>query len=322
MLRKRTIALAALAAAVLGGAAHAADKLKVAVSHKSSWDAVFTTVATDQGYFRDQNLDVQLVFAAGGSDTVQTVTTGAVDIASPAAILSTIAAYAKGVPVRIIASHMLGSPDIFWYVKSDGPLKSLKDINGRKVAYSRPGSVTHIALLNLVSQEGLKPELLSAGGLPAALTMVMTGQVDVGWSAAPFALDKVRSGELRVLFTGGDIREIVNVTSRVVIASEKFLKERRDLARRFLVAHHRAIEWVYKEQPETAAKRFADDNQIDIEVAKAAMKFFSAEKNALAPVRGLETSVAQAAEFKMIDKPLTKDQLAELVDIVYDPAKK
>jgi NitT/TauT family transport system substrate-binding protein len=325
MSRIRTIlgmALICAAAAAAAGAAQAADRLKVAVSHKSTWDAIFTLIATDKGFFREQNLDVQLTFAAGGSDTVQTVTTGAVDMASPAAILSTIAAYAKGVPIRIVASQMLGSPDIYWYVRSDSPIRKIADLNGKNLAYSRPGSVTHIAVLNLVSQEKISPKLTSAGGLPATMTMLMTGQVDVGWGAVPFGLEKVRSGEIRVLFTGDDIKSIANVASRVVITSERFLKERRDLVRRFLVAHHKAVHWVYNEHPDEAAKRFAEDNQMDLAVAKDSMKFFTAARHDPAPVRGLEASVAQAVEFKMIEKPLTKEQLAGLVDIVYDPGKK
>jgi NitT/TauT family transport system substrate-binding protein len=322
MRRSRSVGLLAVVFSLATAAsAAAADKLKVAVSHKSTWDAIFTQIATEKGFFKEQNLEVSPTYAAGGSDTVQTVTTGAVDMASPAAILSTIAAYAKGVPVRIVGSQMIGSPDIFWYVKADSPIRKVADLDGKNLAYSRPGSVTHIAVMNFISQERINPKLISAGGLPATMTMLMTGQVDVGWAAVPFGLDKVRAGEVRILFTGDDIKSISGIASRVVITSANFLKEHRDRARRFVAAHHKAVDWVYA-HPEEAAKRFAEDNQMDLAVAKDSMKYFSAERHDVAPVRGLETSVAQAVEFKMIDKPLTSAQLTELVDIVYDPAKK
>jgi hypothetical protein len=50
------------------------------------------------------------------------------------------------------------------------------------------------------------------------------------------------------------------------------------------------------------------------------MKFFTRERHAPAPVQGLDVTVRQAVDNKFIDKPLTPEQLKEIVDIV-DPKK-
>ena len=57
--------------------------------------------------------------------------------------LGTIGAFAKGAPVRIIGSNFTGGKQLFWYVRADSPIKSLKDAAGKTVAYSTNGSSTH-----------------------------------------------------------------------------------------------------------------------------------------------------------------------------------
>ena len=96
---KRVIVAAFAAAIFVAGAAQAADTLKVTISHKSSWDAVPCLVAQDKGFFKEQNLDITFINAAGGSETVQTVATGSVQIVANASVHAAVAAYAKGAAI-------------------------------------------------------------------------------------------------------------------------------------------------------------------------------------------------------------------------------
>ena len=69
-------------------------------------------------------------------------------------------------------------------------MRRLEDLAGKKIAYSRPGSSTHMGTLAIVDQikaKGLKPpEPVSLGGIPEVYTAVRTGQADLGWSVPPF----------------------------------------------------------------------------------------------------------------------------------------
>jgi NitT/TauT family transport system substrate-binding protein len=58
--------------------------------------------------------------------------------------MGAMSAFAKGAPVRIIGAETTGASDIYWYVKADSPITSLKDFDGKTVAYSTTGSSTHI----------------------------------------------------------------------------------------------------------------------------------------------------------------------------------
>ena len=81
-----------------------------------------------------------------------------------------LSAFAKGAPVVLISSEMTGASDLYWYVKADSPIKSLADLEGKTVAYSRPGSSSNTIAAALVKLSGKHAKLVSAGGAPATLT--------------------------------------------------------------------------------------------------------------------------------------------------------
>jgi len=318
---KYAAALAAIVAALSGGAALAADSLKATISHQAVFDSVFPTNALEKGYFKEQNLDVSFLFAAGGAETVQATATGSTQIATPASVHSVIAAYAKGSPVRIVGSQIIGSPDLYWYVRADGPIKQPKDLDGRKIAHSRPGSVSHMMIQNYAKQLNIKPDMIAGGGLPAVRTMLMTGQVDAAWGAVPFAMEGVRTGELKILFSGADIEATRDVVSRVTIANADYLKTHRDVVRRYQIAYQKSVDAIYADF-EGALSRFAAANKLDpADVRQASRYFGDKATHALAPLKNLDEAIRQTMEFGLIKEPLTEAQKKELVDIVYDPSK-
>ena len=322
-MKTRHLALAALCAAAFGAQAYAADTIKVAISHQTSWDTVFPQIAVKNGFFKEQGIDASLINATGGSDTVQTLTTGSVQFTTPTAVHAVITAFAKGAPIRIVANQLTGAPDIYFYVKKDGPIQKASDMNGKKLAFSRPGSVTHMLVQNWMKENNLKFDLISGGGLPAVRTMLDTGQVDAAWAGAPFALDGVRDGKYRVLFTGDDVRAAKPVVNRVTCTSADILKNNRDLVRRFLVAYQKAVDYVYGPHMDEALKMFADTNNMTVAEAREALNYFGDKKSHdMAPVEKFEEAVNQAVEFGLIKEALTPAQTNELVDIVYDPSKR
>jgi NitT/TauT family transport system substrate-binding protein len=315
----RHVFAAALVAAVVPQAASAADALKVTVSHQAVFDSVFPVQALESGFFKEQNLDVTFIFAAGGAETVQTTATGSVQIATPASVHSVIAAFAKGSPVRIVGSQIIGSPDIYWYARTDGPIKKPQDLDGRKVAHSRPGSVSHMMIQSYAKQLNIKPEMIAGGGLPAVRTMLMTGQVDAAWGAVPFAMEEVRAGQLKILFSGDDIAATRDVVSRVTIANADYLKANRDAVRRYQIAYQKSVDAIYADF-KGALRRFAEANKLDPEDVLHASKYFGDKAtHELAPLKNLDEAIRQTMEFGLIKEPLTEAQKKELVDIVYDP---
>src|SRR6202011_1758047 len=81
----------------------------------------------------------------------------------------------------------------------------VEDFNGKTVAYSLTGSSSHAALLALIAQYKLTAKPTSTGNIASTITQTMSGQVDVGFGAAPFGLDLAEDGKIRIIATGSDV---------------------------------------------------------------------------------------------------------------------
>src|SRR5262249_53179417 len=134
--------------------------------------------------------------------------------------------------------------------------KSIKDANGKSVAYSTQGASTNSVVLGFVDTFGVKPELVSTGGIPGTYTQVMSGQIDVGWSAAPYLLDVAEQGKIRIIASGNDVPSMRSQTVRVNVAHAAVLESRRPALQRFNAAYRETVQWMYRSAD--AAKAYAE----------------------------------------------------------------
>jgi NitT/TauT family transport system substrate-binding protein len=299
-------------------AAQEMEEVAVAIGQRGLWDTLVVHQGIEEGFFADENISVEMTWTKGGAETLQAVTTRSVDMGFVNGMLGVLGAYQRGAPVRIVGAEMTGSNDLFWYVRDDSDLESLADAQGATVGYSRPGASTHLVLLNLLAEAGVDAEIVSAGGISDNRTQVMSGQLDVGWSVPPFNLDLVAAGDLKIIAKGSDIPELAEQTVRVNISNTTFLSERRDVAKRFMRAYMKTVDWMYDNRDE-AIERFAQFNEIDLEIAREAAAFYPKEALLSVPVKGLDKTIQEAIEHDALREPLTQEQVDELLDYVYDP---
>src|SRR3974390_326827 len=173
------LALAALIG--LAQAASAEDTVKLAVGQRGNWDTSVSEIGQRAGIFKKHGLNLEMVYTNGSGETQQAVISGG--------IMGALSAYSKGAPVRIISAETTGAGDLYWYVKKDSPINSIKDADGHTIAYSTNGSSTNGVVLAFIKQYKLdKAKAVAMGGPSANITAVMTNQVDVGWAAPPFGL--------------------------------------------------------------------------------------------------------------------------------------
>ena len=179
--------LANLAAAQ--GAARAQETLKVAVPQRGAWDAGIAELGRRGGIFKKYGLDLDILYTQAGPESIQALIAGSVDVATASGVSAAFGTFAKGAPIRIIGSEVIGAPDLYWYVPAKSPIRKVEDFNDRTVAYSLTGSSSHAGLLALIAHYRLTAKPTSTGSITATLTQTMTGQVDVGFSAIPFFLE-------------------------------------------------------------------------------------------------------------------------------------
>jgi len=308
-------------AASLPRRAFAADKLKVAIGQKGVWDSMITVFGIEQGTFKAENVDVDITWTRGGSETLQTVITKSCDFAMTNGITGVMAAFVKGAPVRIVGAEANGANDLFWYVRKDSPIQKMADAAGKTIGYSRPGSSSNSTAQALVETAKIQAKLVPTGGIAETRTQVMSGQIDVGWSAPPANLDLVEKGDIRIIATGADAPELRHQTVRVNVVNAELLKENRKLVERFMRGYVKALDWMYANR-DKAIERYATENKVDPKIARIAVEKFYTDKSAFAvsPILGVDRSMKEAVESKHLAKPLTEAQLKELIDIVYKPA--
>jgi NitT/TauT family transport system substrate-binding protein len=304
---------------LLAGHALSQDKVRAAVGQRGNWDTLFISQGMEAGIFKKNNLEVDITWTRGGAETLQAIITDSADVAMANGILGVIGAASKGAPVKIVSAQMTGAGDIFWYVKADSPIQSMKDMDGKTMGYSRPGSSTDLVGRALAEHFKVKPKHVSTGGIPDTRTQVMSGQVDAGWSAAPFNFELIAEGKIRVLAKGSDVPSLNEQTVRVNAASVKFLKEKRDVARRFMKAYHESIDWVYA-NPDKATAFYASFNKTSPEIAKQTLEAFPKAAVAPWPVRGLKQNIEEAVQNKQLAKPMPEAEAEKLLyDFVYRP---
>lgn len=318
-MRLFAVVVCGLCTALAAGPVVSQDKVRAAIGQRGLWDTNFIPQGIAAGIFKSAGLEVEITWTRGGAETLQAVITDSADLAVANGILGVIGAASKGAPVKIVSAQMTGAPDLFWYVRADSPVKSMKDMNGRTMGYSRPGSSTNLIAAALAEHFNVKPKLVSTGGVPDTRTQVMSGQIDAGWSAPPFNLDLVNEGKVRIVARGTDIPQLNEQTVRVNVASVKFLTERRDVARRFMKAYDDSVEWVYA-HPDKAAAFYAGFAKVTPAIARQTLETYPKASVAPWPVKGLKQNLAEAVQNKQLARPMPEGEAEKLLyDFVYRP---
>jgi NitT/TauT family transport system substrate-binding protein len=304
---------ALLLAIVANSGALAADKLKLAIGQREIWHGAPAALGERAGIFRKHDLDLELLFTSGGGETMQAVISGSVDIGVAIGTLGVMGAYAKGAPIRIIGAESTGE-DAYWYVPKASPVQSMADMAGRTIGYSTNGSSTHAHVLALIDHYKVDAKPVATGGFPATYTQVMSGQIDAGWSAPPYAMEALRKGDIRIIVRTTELPLVKGHTIRTLIANKDVLEKRRAVLQRFMQAYRETVDWMYAS--DEAPRIYAEFAGIPVEDARRVREEFD-PKEMMIPDRvlGLSDLVADAVKFKYIAQPLSENQLKELVDI-------
>ena len=315
----RHFGIAALALIALAAPASAQDTLKIAIGQINNWENQAPTLGEDAGIFKKHNLKVEAFGTQGAGETIQAVVSGSADLGAGVGVAGVMRAFSKGAPVRVLLPAFTGTGDLYWYVKADSPLKSIKDATAQNtIAYSTSGSSSNNIVVAFGQELGVKAKPTATGGPPATFTQVMTGQIDIGWSAPPFGIKEIKDGKIRIIARGSDIPSLKGQTVRVIIVNANALKERHDAIMRFVKGYRETVDWMYADPK--ALRMYSEKVKQPVDILAESLKEFH-PKEALqtAQMADLDGIVKDAVSLKFLDAPMTKEQLAEFLQI--PPAK-
>jgi NitT/TauT family transport system substrate-binding protein len=302
------------------GTALAEDTLKVVIGQINNWENQAPTLGQDAGIFKKHGLVLENTGTQGAGETIQAVISGSADIGAGVGAAGVMRAFSKGAPVRILAPAFTGTGDLFWYVKADSKIKSLKDATPETtLAYSTNGSSSNNIVVAFISELGAKAKPTATGGPAATFTAVMSGQVDIGWAAPPFGLQEIKEGKIRIIAHGSDVPSLRGQTVRTLIVNANSLKTKHDAIMRFMDAYRESIDWMYSDPK--ALEMYSAKIHRPVDLLKESMdKFQPKESLQTDKFADLDGAIADAVKLKFLEQPLTKEQIAELLQI--PPRKK
>jgi NitT/TauT family transport system substrate-binding protein len=307
------LALAVCAALTLPAVAQ--DTLKIAIGQINNWENQAPTLGQDAGIFKKYNLVLENFGTAGAGETVQAVISGSADIGGGVGFAGAMRAFAKGAPVRVILPAFTGTSDLYWYVKADSPIKSLKDATDKNtIAYSTNGSSSNNIVLAFVEELGLKAKPTATGSPPGTLTSVMSGQIDIGWAAPPFGVKEINEGKIRIIARGSDVPSLRGQTVRVLIANADALDKKKDAILRFVKGYREAVDWMYSDP--AAVEMYAKKTNMAPAIIRQSIDEFQPKATMQSDeLKDLNGAMQDAVKLKFLEKPLTPEQLKVFVQI-------
>jgi NitT/TauT family transport system substrate-binding protein len=309
----RTFAVALFA---LGSTQVAAqDTLKIAIGQINNWENQAPTLGEEAGIFRKHNLKIESFGTQGAGETIQAVVSGSADLGAGVGVAGVMRAFSRGAPVRLLLPAFTGTGDLYWYVKADSPIKKITDATAQHtIAYSTSGSSSNNIVVAFGQELGVKAKPTATGGPPGTFTQVMTGQIDIGWSAPPFGIKEIKEGKIRIVARGSDIPSLKGQTVRAIIVNANALKEKRDAIMRFAKGYREAVDWMYADPK--ALQMYSEKVKQPVDVLQESLREFH-PKSAMQTdtMADLDGAVADAVKLKFLDAPLGKEQLAEFLQI-------
>ena len=238
-----------------GGAAQAADKLTVQLDWLPGGDKSFVYAGVQQGFFKEEGLEVKIIPGRGSADAVTKVASGSADVGFGGISALMMAAAEGKIPVKAVMSLYSKQPDAL-FTRADSKIKSLKDMEGKTVAM--PTFSSSNALWPIVLQkngvDASKIKVIKSD--PATLApMLAQGRVDatINWvTVAPAfgAVLKQANKDLAVLPWS---QFGLDGYGWSVMANEKLIKERPEVLKRYVRALSKALEFSIQ-NPQKAAE--------------------------------------------------------------------
>jgi NitT/TauT family transport system substrate-binding protein len=224
--------------------------LRLAVANKAHLYYLPVTIAERRGHFRDYGLTVTLADFEGGSQSLDALLAGDVDVAT-AAYEHTLRAQAKGQDVRALIE--LGRfPGIVLAVRKDLVFKSHADLKGLKIGVTAPGSSTHFFVLYLMAKAGLAPNdatFIGVGGGPAAVAALTTGEIDAISNLDPVITRLQEDGAIRIVTDSRFPRvnyQLFGGTNpaAVLFAKQAFIAANPNTMQALVTAFYKTLKWI------------------------------------------------------------------------------
>ena len=194
-------------------------------------------VAYEEGFFKKNGLDVELIHIPSTSRAIQALLAGEMAYSYTDGRTAVQAAL-KGADVAMVA----GAANRFVFSFMARPeIKKIAELRGRKIGITRFGSSTHTVTLWTMSHAGVKPEeyqILQVVDVPNMLTAMLAGHIDAGALSPPTNLRARKAGLNELVDLSKEGPEYVSVA---IGSTRSYIRANEDTTRRLVRAYSEGV---------------------------------------------------------------------------------
>jgi NitT/TauT family transport system substrate-binding protein len=227
-------------------------------------------IAMEKGYFKEEGANVAgIITSAGGGTTLRNMLAGNAPYGevNPNVVF---AAMQQGADIKIVSGNVLTVAEFVWAVKPDSPIKSVKDLKGKKIGYTNPRSTSQALATLLLESGGLKTadaELVKTGGFGEGVAALDIGLVDITPLPEPL-WSKFKSKYRAVAMASEVLPPLANV---VGVSTGKQSMEKANFVRAVIRARRRAVAFM-QANPDEAGDIVAKVYNLEPDVARSAVR--------------------------------------------------
>ncbi|MFG1707217.1 ABC transporter substrate-binding protein [Nonomuraea sp. M3C6] len=248
-MRRALILLAALLVTACGGTqpsapGQAQGKAKVNAGVIAIVDTAPIHLGKAKGFFDEQNIDLTITPVAGGAASISGAVSGQFQFAF-ANTTSLLTAKQQGLDVKVVANGVSstgeqGKDFSAVLVKPDSPIKTAKDLAGKKISVNQLKNIGDTTVRASVRNAGGDPTGIEFVELafPDAPAALQSGQVDAIWVVEPFVSQAISQGARPVAWNFADAAPDLTVAMYFTTG-----KTDADLTRRFTAAMRKSLEY-------------------------------------------------------------------------------
>lgn len=267
-------------------------------------------MAQQEGLFKKNGLDVELIHIPSSSRGIQTILAGEIAFSFMDGA-NEVQADLKGANITLVAGAT--NRQVF-SLMARPEFKKISDLKGKKIGITRVGSSTHTSALYALSQGGLKPgdyQVLPLMEVPNILTALMAGQIDAGVVSPPTNSRARKAGFIELMNLA---KEGPEYTSVAVGASRSYIKSNEDIVRRVVRSYAEGV-LVFKNNRAAALKMIRNQLKVkDTDIQEDTYNQFRdyLEYPPYVSRKGMENVIADIAETNPAAKSAKPDDFMDM----------
>jgi NitT/TauT family transport system substrate-binding protein len=267
-------------------------------------------MAQQEGLFKKNGLDVELIHIPSSSRGIQTILAGEIAFSFMDGA-NEVQANLKGANLALVAG---ATNRMVFSLMARPEIKKIGDLRGKKIGITRIGSSTHTSALFALSSAGLKPsdyQILPLMEVPNIFTALAAGQIDAGVVSPPTNSRARKAGFSELMNLAKEGPEYVSVA---VGASRSYIKANEDIVRQVVRSYAEGVQ-IFKTNKAAALKMIQNQLKVkDVDIQEDTYNQFR-EYLELPPYvsrKGMEAVIADVAETLPAAKSAKPDDFMDM----------